>query len=406
MPTGKRKMEPAQNMNSDQAPSPQDIPAVSTAKIVEGFERYFKERIGMPTIAQDLHISQAVFRHRLREAYEAGAILFRMPRNRNRAQKLLEQWPNVRYYVLDSEGDLFYRGAAEVFFDEMRGLLHDWDDENRPLRLGVVSGRTTGGMIEAICSVGKPWRELMPLERLPRKTCVYALNVSQTDGYSHLRGNASVLAFELARRLSSEVRATHYDSTRTIEAYGLSADLLQQRDEAMRTDCSPQVKAVLRDTDPCRLRQSMERQGEQADAELASKSQLDVVITGAGSIGDSLFTDYCEQHRFPVAELRNQKNVVGDIAYNPVTRTGNLVVLTDQDGKEYVFYSAISLQVLTEMSSDPLKRVMLVARGKSKIDPIHAAIAPDAHLCNVLITDVETAYNLSIEYGVRGTGKQ
>jgi hypothetical protein len=365
----------------------------SAAEILEGLKKYFAGDGSMNSIADNLGIRPALFRSRLRAAYVSGAIVLKLPRSTGLARVLADTWPSVIYHVLNAEGDHFFPGSAEVFFEEISTLLRQ-RVERSYLRIGVVSGRTSGKMIESICNIDKSWYDLMPCDLLPPKIFIYALNVSQIDGYRHLAGNANILAYQLAHSFSTKVKNCQ------VEAYGLSATLLQTKEEVQRTDCAKETRVVLRQTDPKRLAASLAAQDKSTDEILPTESQLDIVITGVGSIHDSLFRVYCGTE-FNIDKLQKEELVVGDIAYCPVTRMGEPRVLRDENDAEWEFYRAISLEVLREMSSNPNKRVIVVARSERdnndenrgrKTDIIHAAIA--AKLCNVVITDSFTADDL------------
>ena len=66
----------------------------------------------------------------------------------------------------------------------------------------------------------------------------------------------------------------------------------------------------------------------------------------------------------------------------------------------------MSIRALQEMSQDPNKRVVLVARNgpSSKTEVIHAAIAPEKPVCNVMITDDPTAYDLLLRFSYPAGG--
>lgn len=120
------------------------------------------------------------------------------------------------------------------------------------------------------------------------------------------------------------------------------------------------------------------------------------MITGVGSICDSLFQEYAKANRVDIRHLQ-AAGVVGDIAYCPVSRVGELQGLRMENGDQSEFYRAVSLDVLKEMSRDPSKRVIVVAQNppmgnSNKTDVIHAALV--GRLCNVLITDDYTADDL------------
>lgn len=368
---------------------------LSEVEILEAYKKYFTEKKGMPTIAEGLRLSQAKFRKRLRDAYEHNSIMIVPPENLDRAKQLKENWGGIKYHVLLAQGEHFFSSAANVFFEELNQVLkkRSQSAKNMPLRIGVVSGNTSGGMIEAICNIERSWSKYLRLDLLPSEICVYALNVSQTDGYDQLKGNANILAYQLAHRFRQETR-------RKVEAHGLSATLLQTNEEAKDCDCKKETRAILLRTDPERLKKSLGTQ-KSKDTDYPKKSQLDFVITGVGSINSSLFRTYCDAYKLDVEHLRKQL-VVGDIAYCPLDRTGNLQTLHDEKGKESEFYRAISLKVLQEISADPAKKVIVVARNEIKADIIHAVIYRDNEhgpYCNVLITDEPTSKQLNIKFG-------
>jgi DNA-binding transcriptional regulator LsrR (DeoR family) len=371
---------------------------LSEVELLEAYKSYFSEKKGMPSIAEKLGLTQAKFRKRLRDAYENNSIIIVPPESYQRANQLSNNWSNIKYHVLVAEGDHFFSSAANIFFEELNQVLKKRSQsvKNKPLRIGVVSGKTSGGMIEAICNIKSSWSKYLRLDLLPTEIFIYALNVSQTDGYDQLKGNANILAYQLAHRFLLEARQNK------VEAYGLSATLLQTEEEAQRSDCKKETRVILRQTDPVRLKKSLESQNLE-DTDLPNTSQLDFVITGVGSIDSSLFREYSDAYEFDIEHLKKQL-VVGDIAYCPLDRTGNLQNLLDKSKKEWEFYRAISLDVLQEISADPAKKVIVVARNsayQTKTDIIHAAIYRDGEhgpYCNVLITDEPTAKQLLLKF--------
>ncbi|MBW7989340.1 MAG: hypothetical protein FVQ84_04890 [Planctomycetes bacterium] len=364
---------------------------------MEGYKLYFTKKMGMNSIAEELGLTLAKFRKRLRDAYKNNSIIIVPPEEHQRVEQLKNNWgDDIKYRVLVAQGEHFFSSAANVFFEELNQVLEirSQSDKDRPLRIGVVSGNTSGGMIEAICNIKSSWSKYLRLDLLPPEIFVYSLNVSQTVGYNQLKGNSNILAYQLAHRFLLETKQ------KKVEAYGLSATLLQTKEESQRCDCKKETKAILRQTDPARLKQSLESQNKKY-IDLPNKSQLDFVITGVGSFEDSLFRTYSDAYTLDIEHLKKQR-VVGDIAYCPLDRTGNLQTLLDENGKESEFYRAISLNVLQEISADPAKKVIVVARDTIKADIIHAVIyrgnKPGPY-CNVLITDEPTAMQLLIQYG-------
>lgn len=376
----------------DSASSAEPAHHPSLEQVLREYQKYLRGETTYPGMAEVLGVGSRNVQSLLVKAHELRAIVVSSPRDSVLQDDLNKRWIGPRYYVLNVEDDdLFFQGAAEVFFEELRDLL-DYHPRTQPLHLGIVSGRTTGGMIEAIC--GLEWKQYVRRDSIPQKVNIYALNVSQTTGYSELRGNANVLTFLLARSFQKECPKS------SVEAFGLSTELLQTISEAYKSDSRPQTRALIEHTDPARLRKSLESlgQGKETLTKLSQESELDMVITGVGSIKDSLFKTYCEQNGFDMEHLETQERIVGDIAYSPVTRIGEPRVLT-KDEEQYVFYNAVSLDVLRQMSNAPRhKKVILVARNtpeSNKVDPIYAAIGHRHHqYCNVLLSDHSTAKSI------------
>jgi len=368
----------------------------SDAEILNGLIDYFLKKGSMKSIAKELNIEFGQFRNKLRDAYEQNYILINPPENKNKIEKLNSTWPKVKHHVLNASGDHFFRYTQGVFFKELGDLLNERDmhSSKKPLCIGVVSGRTSGGMIESICNMNDTWGSYIRLDLLPKEINIYALNVSQTDGYDQLRGNANILTYQLAHRFQAEVAQSK------VEAFGLSAALLQSKKERQKTDCSKVMSELLKKTDPNRLASSLKAQKQDTPSDLPEESQLDMIITGVGSLADSFFVGYCRANEFELDQF-HMHHIAGDIAYNPVDNIGEPKHLLNKKGETCEFYCAVSLEVLREMSYSSSKRVIVVARNSKtskKIDIIHAAIYGDHPLCDVLITDDETAEGLFAKF--------
>jgi DNA-binding transcriptional regulator LsrR (DeoR family) len=382
-----------------------------TAVFLKEVESYFMRDKSLREVAKALEMDVGQVRRGIRNAFKERLIRIQPPRNDALSAKLAKEWDGPKYYVLNAEDDqLFFAGAAEVFFEELRRVLEsragdggspESPGERSPLRIGLVSGRTTGGTVKAICDAS--WAHYFPRSMLSSQTSgieIYALNVSQTDGYKQLRGNANVLAFLLADKFERECSNLH------VEAYGLSTDLLQTLEDARRTDVTPQIKKIIKQTDPERLRESYQKTGQTADPNIPAEPQLDIIIVGAGSVKDSLFKTYCRENQFDLDRLEREQAIVGDIGYWPVSRNGKRQPLTKRDGdreREYVFYSAMQLETLNKVvRMGGNRKVILVARNTpdtNKVDPIYAAIGGRMKYCNVLVTDHKTAHEILTELG-------
>jgi len=379
----------------DSSASDPSVGDSSDALFLPALEKWLQNKGGMKKIAADLGLSLEQFRNKIRDAYRQDFIVLRPPEDKDEANRLHEKWPHVKYRVLKAPGAYFHKNAACVFLSELNELLLAGKrNRKNPLRIGVVSGITSGGVIEAICNVEKAdWKSHLDVKLLPPKIHIFALNVSQTDGYDQLKGNATVLAYQLARKF----QAVTQENTE-VEAYGLSAAMLQSEQERQKTDCSRTTGKLVAQTDPRRLAASLHALGKEVPKDLPKESQLDVVITGVGCVEDSLFRSYCEADEFDFEQLQH---IAGDIAYHPVTAKGELKDLCTKAGEKYEFYCAVSLDVLRKMSADSSKRVIVVALsspGSSKTDIVHAAIYGDKPLCNVLITDDIAASELYHEF--------
>ena len=142
-----------QQTTSSKSCDPKD--ELSEVELLEGYKSYFTERKGMPQIAKKLGLTLAKFRKRLRDAYDNNSIVIVPPENYQRANKLSEIWQGVKYHVLVASGEHYFSSAASVFFEELNQVLKGRPkaDKKKPLRIGVVSGKTSGGMIEAICNI-------------------------------------------------------------------------------------------------------------------------------------------------------------------------------------------------------------------------------------------------------------
>jgi DNA-binding transcriptional regulator LsrR (DeoR family) len=382
---------PSQDANDDES---------QRQRLLSLYRQYLQdEKISLQKIGNRLGLSKRDLLANLRAAFQAGAIVVHTPENKELRDRMNQAWGGPRYHVLNSVDEpTFSSGAADVFFSELDSLLVKRPyNVDKPLHIGIVGGQTTGEMINALCGAAS-WQNRFKSDSLPKAIKVYALNVSQTIGIRELSGNANILAHQLAKKLKEELTQLNIE----VDVHGLSTDLLQLKEEAQRSDIKPTTRRVLQQTDPNRLRASLESQKQSVPQTLAQESELDVVITGVGSIRSSLFKDYCQQSGFDPDELVRSEKIVGDIAYCPVNLLGEPQQMI-RDGQEYIFYSAVSLEVLSRMAASPYKKVILVARNsgdRNKVDPIHAAIGGKIPHCNVLITDRFTCDQLLKKHGI------
>ena len=330
---------------------------VNLPKLLVYFQAWLRgdKRVGgLRKIAKELGVDHKTIRRGLKDAVALGSIRISEPTDEAVEAAMGTAWHGPQYHALNvDDSTLFYFGAAEIFLERLNDLLK-MRSSSSPLAIGIVSGSTVGKTLAAMCKM--KWDSRLRKDILPEKLSVYALNVSHTHGFSELGNNATILAYELARKFNDECPGME------VEAYGLPAELFQTTDAAQITDVGPEIQKVLEVTDPVRLAKSLADQQRGGDAgTLKSESQLDVIITGVGGLTESLFTTYCGQHKIEIKDLKEHGHVVGDIAYWPVTKRGELYSLEDQDNK-YVFYSAVSLDVLKSLSDNPNRRVVLIVQ--------------------------------------------
>ncbi len=380
--------------------------------VLRSLEKYLRGDVKILKAASEAGVSMKIFRKEMLASLNRGDIQIRMPRNMKLERQLMREWPIKQHYVLNTsdQDEHFNTGAAEAFLEVLVSVLSSRDSA-QPLRIGIAGGNATGGMVNAFRKSSRKWSEFIPNEILPQEGVhVYALNVSQTGGFRQLRGNANVLTYLLAERLSVEFNRKFSpgsgESVIDVEAYGLSASLIQETKGRQKADCNSENRKVLRYTDPKRLKESLIACGHRGSAqnvEVEKGSKLDIVITGVGSVRDSMFHKYCQDNGIDTDRLKDDL-VVGDITYHPITRMGEERSIYSSDSKQgekkkLEFYCAVSLDVLREMNQDQNKRVIVIARGNKQADKteaLHAAITSQENqhnnaLCNVAITDCQSA---------------
>ncbi len=339
--------------------------------------------------------------------------------------------------VAGSDPARFARAAAEDFIQrmlqigEMKKAAGGGPDE-QVLNVGIVSGSTTGMVISALMDA-EDWSKQLDVRagELPRVR-VFALNVCLTVP-EHLPGNATILAYQLAKKIN--VEAGRPDLAR---AYGLSATLLvKEGEELEEQDEAPQTFDVLRFTQPYRVQKKLKERGELKGKPEPTDTELDIVLTGVGELPrerqgggpakgrgvspGSIFYNLAEQFGFRMDEMIAAEHIVGDLAFTAIRADGEAVPLSgkyrtitkglgpvstqgqgqdDDEKTKYVFYSAVQLPVLAAMAVDHQhKSVILVARhseGKYKVPAIFASIAGErTRYASRLVIDEETARGLA-----------
>lgn len=311
--------------------------------------------------------------------------------------------------------DRFAQAAAEDFIEVLRGVAQakkqarkDGQDRSRgdALNIGIVSGSTIGAVIRVVTATNWSQERGIDWNFLPAKVRVFALNVCLTIP-QHLPGNSTILAYQLAEKLSAETKGRS-----VVEAYGLSAPLLVAKQELGRIDAAPQTIDVVEHTEPYRVHEKIrEKNGEGGAGTIQeTDTELDLVLTGVGEkppgdgLGNpesvSIFYDLAKQFEIDMTALERESRIVGDIAFTAIKSNGEPVPLMKGE-EEYIFYSAVRIPVLEAMVRSPNKAVILVARavpGKDKIPAIFASVggfgSTGHRYASHLIVDEETATQL------------
>lgn len=359
----------------------------------------------------------------LKAMHDDGYVRLAYHRLSDRAYDLQRAHPNLDNVtvVAGNDPELFGQAAAEEFIREMFRIA----GENRTasgsgappvLKVGVISGSTTGHVVRSAVNLDWPKDLGLSARELP-EVRVFALNVCLTVP-EHLSGNATILAHELAEKIS-------HDGGRAF-AYGLSAPLLVALDELEEVDESPQTFDVVRHTEPYRVRNKLRQTGMlEDDRELNQHdTELDIVLTGVGELPQSeersrrqpatddaavdsegsIFYNLAKQFGIDMDQMIKDDNLVGDIAFAAINWNGEIIPLRRPIGpngqeSEFIFYSAVQPRVLENMAGQRDKSVILVARHskkKNKLPAIVASIGRDRHrYASRIVIDEETARGLA-----------
>lgn len=345
------------------------------------------------------------------------------------ARKIETHFAN-RVHITVSAGRSQHRFARVACAEFLREIV-DLGKRKRirggkEFNIGIVSGRTTKGVVDALRN--KDWATEFGVDpqSLPENMIinVFALNVSYTSP-PYFSSHANILAQNLADEIE---RMRGLGSAR---AYGLNAEVIVKKDRLKEVDTLPQTRDVLKCTQPSRARQ------ENPDG----ATELDIVLTGAGPAGrprianvegnekdttlqdraheeppslrGSIFYELISQARSLNLDFEHleAKHVVGDLAYNALGSDGEFVPLLDKDGSEFFCYSAATIDVLDNMTQDKNKSVILVVQSTEENNktPIIYACLGGRHsksggtVCHVshVIIDEYTASDLKNYCSIR-----
>lgn len=360
--------------------------------------RYLSEDISLKDCAEPLQLVANTFLHRIREAYSHGFLVLKGKVNDLQStvleRHLLSEFKRYIKTIIaegSPDGPMFARTAAETLLSCLRELLED--QKKKEVNVGIVSGSSTGEMIEQLVQ-GRLWDEFMGGLNisLDKRINIMALNVTPVDGWE-LEGNANIAVLRLAVLLRDKLP----EGEKRVMPYGLSATLVVSENELSREDNNPANKKVITLADPSRLKPG-------------KKSKLDLIITGVGSPENSVFSRVIDEEG-----IKPAPEIVGDVAFAPVDKDGNEVTLTRTllkkgRGKETkskanssadercLIYSAIRLDTMRELVESEAAKVLLIARNRrkgktvDKTDSILAAIK--GRYVNILVTDSITSTQL------------
>jgi len=321
------------------------------------------------------------------------------------------------HVVAGSSPKSFYETAARVFVQEIARVSHELKSvheirtvgggavSDQPthdyLCIGIVSGSTTGGTLDVVCQ-STDWGRDFGFDpgNCPLHFKIFALNSCPTTPVD-LDGNATILAWRLAHCLRSQGAQA--------EPHGLLISGIFPKRELGNID--QKMRDVLRYTEPARVEPPSGISGNPplgSSPPASQETRLHIILTGAGGftpdgVRPSIFCRLAAEEGIDLKELHEKKRFVGDLAYSPLSSTGEEIVLTKKIGQheeECVFYSAASLQVFQAVAADARRSVILVARheqGKEKARIVHAALWPsraDKEFISCLVVDENTAKSL------------
>lgn len=366
------------------------------------------------------------FQRLLRETYKAGFIRTTPARQSEMEARLRRKFQQLQTVtvVRGNDSQRFARAAAADFIRTIARIGYDAGTgrPRRTLNVGIVSGTTTGSVIEAASQLN--WEAdvgVSPAD-LPSRIRIFALNVCLT-GPEHLHGNATVLAERLAatinamtgRNTKGSGEQSQSENTKCALPYGLSAPLFMRVDDIEKISSEPQTYEVVRFTEPYRVRAKISDDKTLTndfhselgtlDESSQNKSLLDIVLLGVGekppaneptSRSSSIFSSLATEYGLTLSE-----DIVGDLAFTAINRFGEPIPLRLSKGgssDSFLFFSAVRPEVLREMSLDSQKAVILVAQhspGKNKVPAIYASVRGEGKkYVSHLVIDQKTAEEL------------
>jgi hypothetical protein len=293
----------------------------------------------------------------------------------------------------------FEMAAAQELIERLHQIGKTKRESGEVLRVGIVSGRTTGAVIRKIAEL-RGWPNFfgIKLEDFPNRIHVFALNACLTVA-QYLKNNATILAHQFADAINRET------GREIAQAWGLSAPLFVERSQLPSIDRAPQTFEVVRYTEPYRvLQRILEIDPTMVNRKIEeTTTDLDIILAGVGERPAPSKSDtpgsifYSLAKEFGVDMATMEQRIVGDVAFTAIRPDGEPVALTRKTGDDVVdcmFYSAVQLPVFEAMAKDPNKSVILVARDTKKVAAIYASICGHRRYVSSLVVNEETARGL------------
>lgn len=242
-------------------------------------------------------------------------------------------------------------------------------DRPAEICIGIVSGTTNQKVIE--CATKLDWDKDCGVDpmNLPNMKFL-AINTCPVHP-ENIDSNAMILASRMAAKINESCGR----GQRRAKAYGLNVPVIVEKEKLSEVDQALQNSEVIKHTEPHRV-QSSDGKGVPD-----TQTSLDIILTSVGELGEddetgSMFYKLARRAIPNMNEFVAQTRLVGDLAYNPLSSTGEEVVLRDNAGKQILFYSAASLPIFASVAADQYKSVILVAQSKQgkKIPVIYASL--------------------------------
>ncbi len=348
-------------------------------------EEYLRGNKTASACAKSLGIASNTFTSWFNEAYIQGYLYLRTNSDKEAAFALMEYFNTSFRKVITTKvasGQPQYKQfamfAAEQFLLELTKYL---TESNRTeINIGIVSGSSVGEMISQLVS-SQIWQDIINLQNISaslENINIYPLNYTQVSG-KELYGNAIASVVALASFMENILGNNRIK----VVPYGIMSPLLVTPEERLNID---KINAEALETiQPSRIDQSNNIDH--------PKTKLDIMTLGVGSTANSVFIKALKN----VKDIKQPKDMSGDLAYIPIDCNGKPLGLQDTSGRDRSIYTLISADIMKYMV-DENRSVILIAcnyrlfkKGRDtgpqpdKSEAIKATVK--GGLCNYLITD-------------------